>query len=91
MSEHGSKPGRGDSRDAIRASSEFIGHGMTFAASTLLFFLGGNWLDGRLGTAPLLALLGLIVGAVAGFWNLYSHVSGVRERPAQQDVEDGGP
>jgi len=89
MTERESKPGRGDSRDAIRASSEFIGHGMTFAASTLLFFLGGHWLDGRLGTSPLLALLGMIVGAVAGFWNLYSRVSGMRDRPADSDEEEG--
>ncbi len=88
MSKRESKPGRGDSRDAIRASSEFIGHGMSFAASALLFLLGGHWLDGKLGTSPLLALLGMFVGAAVGFWSLYSHVSGIRDQPADPDEDD---
>lgn len=85
MSERGSGPGKGDAQDAIRASTEFIGYGMSFAASTLLFLLGGHWLDGKLGTSPLLALLGMFVGAAAGFWSLYSHVSGARSRPTEDD------
>ncbi len=85
MSKRGSKPETGDSQDAIRASSEFIGYGMSFAASTLLFLLGGHWLDGKLGTSPLLALLGMFAGAAAGFWSLYSHVSGLRTRAADDD------
>jgi F0F1-type ATP synthase assembly protein I len=85
MSKRESRPGTGDSQDAIRASSEFIGYGMSFAASTFLFLLGGHWLDGKLGTSPLLALLGMFVGAAAGFWSLYSHVSGLRDRPTEDD------
>jgi positive regulator of sigma E activity len=88
MSKRESKPRKGDSQDAIRASSEFIGYGMSFAASTLLFLLGGNWLDGKLGTSPLLALLGMFVGAAAGFWSLYSHVSRLRDRPTEDDGEE---
>lgn len=91
MTKRESRPGKGDSQDAIRASSEFIGYGMSFAASTLLFLLGGHWLDGKLGTSPLLALLGMFVGAAAGFWSLYSHVSGIRNESAEDDdVEENG-
>ena len=86
MSKRESKSRTGDSQDAIRASSEFIGYGMSFAASTFLFLLGGHWLDGKLGTSPLLALLGMFVGAAAGFWSLYSHVSGIRHKAAEDDA-----
>ncbi len=90
MSERGSKPGKGDPQDAIRASSKFIGHGMSFAASILLFLLGGNWLDGKLGTSPVFALLGMLIGFGAGFWSLYSHVSGLRDAPDDgKDEEEG--
>jgi F0F1-type ATP synthase assembly protein I len=85
LTKRGSKPGAGDPQDAIRASSEFIGHGMSFAASTLLFLLGGHWLDGKVGTSPVFALLGMFLGAGAGFWSLYSHVSGMRTRPIEDD------
>ena len=85
MSERGSKPEKGDSRDAIRASSEFIGYGMSFAASILLFLLGGDWLDGKLGTSPAFALLGMLIGFGAGFWSLYSHVSGLRNPPDEDE------
>ena len=88
MTERESRPGKGGSQDAIRASSEYIGYGMSFAASTLLFLLGGHWLDGKLGTSPLLALLGMFVGAAAGFWSLYSHVSGIRDQPPDDDDEE---
>lgn len=85
MTKRGSKPDAGDPQDAIRASSEFIGHGMSFAGSALLFFLGGHWLDGKVGTSPVFALLGMLIGAGAGFWSLYSHVSGLRTRPPEAD------
>jgi len=87
MSERESKPEKGDSQDAIRASSEFIGYGMSFAASILLFLLGGNWLDEKFDTSPVFALLGMLIGFGAGFWSLYSHVAGLRNPP---DDEAGG-
>lgn len=31
----------------------------------------GWWLDGKWGTDPWLAVTGVIVGSVVGFWNLY--------------------
>lgn len=87
MTKRGSQPPPGDPQDPIRASSEFIGYGMAFAGSTLLFLLGGNWLDGKLGTSPVFALLGMFVGAAAGFWSLYSHASGMRTWKPEHEEE----
>lgn len=61
--------------EVLRATSQFMGHGLTFALSALLFFLIGDWADGKLGTGPILALVGLVVGASAGFYSLYRHAT----------------
>lgn len=61
--------------EVLRASSQYLGYGMTFALSTLLFLLAGHWVDERLGTSPLLAIVGMLVGAGAGFYYLYMHVT----------------
>lgn len=45
------------------------GAGFTLAASVVAGLLGGNWLDKKLGSAPWLLLVGLIGGAVGGFYN----------------------
>ncbi len=90
MTKRDRDPRGSDTSDAIRASSEFIGYGLSFAVSTLLFLLAGHWLDGKLGTDPLFALLGMFVGAAAGFWSLYVHVTGMNRpvRPTSNPDED---
>lgn len=52
-------------------AGEYVGAGFQFAATILLCLFGGRWLDGRLGTAPWLLLIGVFLGAAAGFLNLY--------------------
>ena len=52
-----------------------LGAGLTFAASTALFTLGGYWLDNRLSTTPLFLIVGLVVGAVGGFIHLVESVA----------------
>lgn len=54
--------------------AEYLGHGLTLAASTLLFLWLGTRADGWLGTDPWLALLGAFVGAGAGFYHMYHHL-----------------
>lgn len=41
--------------------------GLTFAVNILIWFFGGYWLDGKLGTVPLLTITGAFIGAVSGF------------------------
>jgi F0F1-type ATP synthase assembly protein I len=63
-----------DPQDVIKASGRFMGLGLTWAMA-VLFFLGvGAWLDTKLGTSPLLLILGAFVGAGAGFYSLYYHI-----------------
>ena len=61
-------------RQMMRASGQFMGHGLTWALSVLLFLGLGAWLDSKLGTAPILLVIGAFVGGGAGFYNLYYHI-----------------
>ena len=63
-----------DPRDVMRASGQFMGHGLALALSVLLFLGGGAWLDSKLGTSPVLLVVGAFVGGGAGFYSLYYHI-----------------
>jgi hypothetical protein len=54
--------------------ARFSGHGLTLAVSTGLFLLAGWWADGKLGTTPLLTIVGAMVGAAAGFYSMLQHL-----------------
>jgi ATP synthase protein I len=49
----------------------FIGVGWFIAISILLGVWGGFWLDAKLGTAPIMVILGLILGLVVAFYGVY--------------------
>jgi hypothetical protein len=56
------------------AMARYSGYGLQLAASVGLFMAGGWWVDGKPGTAPLLTVLGALVGGGAGFYSLYQHL-----------------
>lgn len=60
--------------DMVRISGQYLGYGMTWALSVLLFLAVGGWLDARLGTTPVLMIVGAFVGGGAGFYSLYYHL-----------------
>lgn len=64
----------GGDRSAGPRPSEYLGHGLTWAASTLLFLWLGTKADAWLGTEPWLALGGAFVGAAAGFYHMIHHL-----------------
>lgn len=61
-------------REMMRASSHFLGFGLTWALSVLLFLGAGAWVDSKIGTAPILLIVGAFVGGAAGFYSLYYHI-----------------
>ena len=77
---------RPDGPSAYRGVGEYLGHGLTWAASTLLFLWLGTRADDWLGTEPWLALLGAFVGAGAGFYHMYHHLVEV-PRDREEDEE----
>jgi F0F1-type ATP synthase assembly protein I len=79
--------GRGGRTPPTADLARFMGHGITFAASTGLFLLVGWWADGRLGTRPLLTLLGALLGAALGFYSMYYKLV-VEPRERKRDDAD---
>lgn len=63
-----------DPRDLLRASGQYMGLGLSWALSVLLFLGVGAWLDSKLGSEPILLILGAFVGAGAGFYYFYHHI-----------------
>ena len=62
----------------------YIGSGFQFAAAIAAGLFAGWWLDGKLGTSPLLLIAGCLAGAAAGFWYLVRSLGG-------GNGEKGGP
>ena len=63
-----------DPHKMFRATGQYMGLGMTWALSVLLFLGVGPSLDTKLSTTPILMILGVFVGAGAGFYSLYYHI-----------------
>ena len=61
-------------REMMRASGQFLGLGLTWALAVLLFLGIGAWIDSKVGTSPILMILGAFVGGAAGFYSLYYHI-----------------
>ncbi|RJP82704.1 MAG: AtpZ/AtpI family protein [Candidatus Zixiibacteriota bacterium] len=53
---------------------------LTFAASVLLFVLGGRWLDEKLGTTPLFLLIGLFWALGMSFYSLMIQIKRMQQR-----------
>lgn len=59
--------------------------GLEFAFSVLIGLLGGNWVDGKLDSAPWGLLIGLLLGLTAGVRGLLRAVRIAQARVKAQD------
>lgn len=76
---------------ANRDVSRYLGAGLTWALSTILFLFLGQAADRRLGSDPVLTLVGAFVGAAAGFYYMYHHlVIEPRRRESKRDSKEKG-
>lgn len=89
MEAGGSKGGQGSGpgQSPWGEFGHFLGHGLTWTLSTLFFLAIGWWLDGRLGSTPLLTILGAFLGASAGFYSLYHHLVIRPKMDEEKDTE----
>ena len=71
----------------VRASSQYMGHGIAMAASVALFGWVGSEIGERVGFQSLLTLLGIFLGGAAGFYNLYVQLV-IRPRLEQENETD---
>jgi len=82
------EPGGGSSappgRRKTSSAAEFAGIGFQFAGAILLFLFAGQWLDRRLGTAPLFLIVGVFLGASAAFYGMYRRLMAAQRRDAEE-------
>ncbi|MDK2930834.1 MAG: synthase protein [Bacillota bacterium] len=68
--------------ELVRAFKFYGTISFNIAGSMALGFAAGHALDAKLGTRPWLAVMGFLLGALAGFWGVYKIVmSEFRDRP----------
>jgi ATP synthase protein I len=61
----------------------YAGFGMQFVVALLFFLYIGQWVDRRLGTAPVFLLIGIFVGAGGSFYGMYRKLMAAQEREDQ--------
>lgn len=71
--------------DKRLAALGMVGVGFFIAGSIILGVVGGRWLDGRLNSAPLFLIIGLLLGIVVAFYGVYTML-----RPLMDDKQDKG-
>lgn len=75
------KPGDASGGRGVSAAT-FAGLGVQFAALILIFLYAGQWLDKKLGIAPVGVIVGVFAGAGLGFYAM------VRRLMAAQRADD---
>ncbi len=87
--------GEGQRPQAPRPGSRPLGLGVAaaggieFTVAILAGLFVGHWLDRRIGTGPWLLILGVFVGAAAGFYNLYRALTTAQRPPRSRSGDDG--
>ncbi|MBK7907347.1 MAG: AtpZ/AtpI family protein [Gemmatimonadetes bacterium] len=71
--------GEGSAR-SMGAAGRYAGLGIQFAASIVVFLYAGQWLDRRLGTAPIFLYVGVFTGAGAAFYSMYRNLMADQKR-----------
>lgn len=77
----------------IRPSKAFLVYstvGIELVLSVLVGLFGGRWLDQRLGTGGALAMLGFVVGTLAGFRSLWRAAQRM-QRDAEREARTSDP
>ena len=77
-----------EQREQLKQLGSLSTIGLELGLSIALGYLGGRWLDGKLGTEPWLQWIGLALGLAAGARSLYRVV---RRAQRMMEEEDENP
>ena len=82
----GEGPKDGEYGSILRGLGPLLGAGIQLAASAVLMFFVGRWLDDRCGTTPWLMVAGIFLGIGAG---LTSFIRTVNAMEKKKQAESG--
>ena len=74
--------------EGYRKAGPYMGLGIEFAASVILCFVLGWWIDGKLDTEPIGALIGFLLGTTAAIINLIRSVNRLHDRAKARERDD---
>jgi hypothetical protein len=79
-----------DDRSPVAVAASWASRLITVSLEMVLPGVGGLWVDGRLGTTPLLTLLGFGFGLTWGIWHLIRMTQASdSETPCKGDPHNG--
>jgi F0F1-type ATP synthase assembly protein I len=80
-------------RSPLSAAIEWVGRITAVGVEMVVPGLAGSWLDDRLGSTPLLTLVGFAFGMVAGIWHLLIMTSAKKsgDRPRRDNNQPPAP
>lgn len=71
---------------SMGAAGKYVGVGLQFALSILLFLYLGQWLDRRIGTNGIFALVGAFLGFGAAFYSIYRSLMADQKREEEAEA-----
>ncbi len=67
------------------ASAEVLGRALNVGVAGFVFGFLGHWIGTKVGAPDVLAVIGALIGAAAGFYSLYAHVTRRLEQNRDSD------
>ncbi len=71
-----------------REVGPYLGLGLQLAATIVIFLLVGKWLDGEFNTSPVLMVVGVFIGAVAGLYSFLKTVISLNKKQMERRKAD---
>lgn len=75
-------------REAMRATGRVSALGIEFGGAVIGALLAGRWLDGKLGTGPWLAVVGILFGSAAGFLAVYRTAKAMQKQAEADEARE---
>jgi len=72
-----------ESKKQLKLAARFASAGLELVVAIVVGYFGGRLLDGWFGTEPVCGYVGLILGIVAGFRNLFLLARSANEKPLE--------
>lgn len=64
-----------------------LSFGLTLVITTYVLYLGGSWLDKKLGTAPVFMVLGILLSIATVFRQLINEVKDLEKEKTKEEIE----
>lgn len=76
-----------EDRSAFKYLNFGVSFGLAMGIAIYLLYLGGSWLDARLGTTPLFMVLGILLAIVTVFKRLISDIKKLSNKTNNMEIK----